>query len=175
MKPNPSAPAKRGRPKGAAVAPQALGEGASAEAKRVAAAILEVLAGTRTPMAAAQALGIALPRYYVLEVRALHAMLVACEPRCLGPGPTPASALASLQRECDQLRRECARQQALVRAAQRTIGLAPPAPAARPAPGNAKKRRSRRPTARALRVAARLKEEHQPPAAPAPADAPANP
>jgi hypothetical protein len=172
MKPNPSvpaaeparAPAKRGRPKGGA-APAALGEGASAEAKRVAAAVLEVLAGARAPTAAADALGVSLPRYYVLELRALHGMLVACEPRAVGRTVAAESALAALRRECDQLRRECARQQALVRAAQRAIGLPPPAPPARPAPAGGKKRRSRRPTARALRAAARLTDE-SPPAAP---------
>jgi hypothetical protein len=158
-------PAKRGRPKGAPGRPHDLGEGASTEAKRVAAVILEVLAGARTPTQAAQTLGVSLPRYYVLEVRALQGMLVACEPRSLGRGPSPESALAALRRECDQLRRECGRQQALVRAAQRTIGLAPPTPVPqRPEPG--KKRRRRRPTARALRVAARLQTSDGMPAAP---------
>jgi hypothetical protein len=158
-------PAKRGRPKGVQGQAHDLGEGASREAKRLAAAILEVLAGARTPGQAAQTLGVSLPRYYVLEVRALQGMLVACEPRSLGRGPSPESALAALKRECDQLRRECGRQQSLVRAAQRTIGLAPPTPLPqRPEPG--KKRRRRRPTARALRVAARLQTIDSKPAAP---------
>lgn len=134
-----------------------LGEGASAEAKRLAAAILEVLAGVRTPTQAAQALGMSLPRYYLLEVRALQGMLVACEPRSVGPKPSSASALAALRSECERLRRDCARQQALLRAAQRTIGLSAPAAPSKPA-ANGKKRRRRRPTARALRVAARLQE-----------------
>jgi hypothetical protein len=56
-------PAKRGRPKGTRQPHRDLGAGASAEAKRVAAAILEVLAGARTPTEAAQALGLSLPRY----------------------------------------------------------------------------------------------------------------
>lgn len=140
----------RGRPAGPG---KDLGEGASAEARKRAAAILEVLAGTRTPTAAATALGVSLPRYYLLEVQALHGMLVACEPRSGPRGPSPESALAALRRECEQLRRDCARQQALVRAAQRSIGLPPPPP--RPE-RDAKKRRRRRPTARALRAAARL-------------------
>lgn len=179
MKPTPSAataepvrtPARRGRPKGAVAAPAALGEGASAEAKRVAAAVLEVLAGARTPVAAAQALAVSLPRYYVLELRALHGMLVACEPRPIGRVVSSESALAALRRECDQLRRECARQQALVRAAQRAIGLPPPAPPTRPAPAHGKKRRSRRPTARALRAAAQLTDTAAPPPVPAAAAA----
>lgn len=158
-------PGKRGRPKGQTAPPRNLGEGASAEAKRLAAAILEVLAGARTPTEAAQALGLSLPRYYLLEDRAMQGMLVACEPRSLGRGPSPESALAALRRECDQLRRECTRQQTLVRAAQRTIGLAPPPPATRGPERNGKKRRRRRPTARALRVAARLTQDDRPPAA----------
>jgi hypothetical protein len=144
-----------------------LGEGASAEARKRATAILEVLAGTRTPTTAAEALGVSLPRYYLLEMQALQGMLVACEPRSSGRVPSAESALAALRRECEQLRRECARQQALLRAAQRTIGL--PLPASKPQ-ANGKKRRRRRPTPRALRAVARL----QPAAAgetPAPAGA----
>ena len=132
-----------------------LGAGASAEAKRLAAAILEVLAGLWTPIQAAEALGLSLPRYYLLESRVVHAIVLACEPRSSGRGASPESALVSLRRECEQLRREVGRQQTLVRAAQRAIGLAPPP--ARPE-RDGKKRRKRRPTARALKAAARLKE-----------------
>jgi hypothetical protein len=157
-------PARRGRPAGGAREQYAnLGEGASSQARRLAAAILEVLAGGRTPAQAAQALELSLPRYYVLEARALQGMLVACEPRSQGRTVSSESALAALRRECEQLRRECGRQQALVRAAQRTIGLA--APVTRAPERNGKKRRQRRPTARALKAAARLREE---PCEPAP-------
>ena len=152
-----SAPGKavkvKSRPRGPATD---WGAGASAAAKRLAAAILEVLAGTRTPAEAAQAVGVSLPRYYLLEVRALQGMLVACEPRPLGRQQTSESALAALQRDCEHWRRECTRQQALVRAAQRTIGLSPPAVTKPPATGG---KRRRRPTARALRAAARLQTE----------------
>ena len=146
---------------------QDLGAGASAIARRTAAAILEVLAGVRTPTTAAEALGVSLPRYYVLENRAVHAILLACEPRTMGRQATAESALTALRRECEQLRRDCARQQALVRAAQRTIGLTPPAPAAKPEK-NGRQRRQRRPTARALRAVQRLKTEEEalPPADP---------
>ncbi len=151
-------PARPGRGRGPGSGPyKDLGAGASAGAKRLAAAILEVLAGTRTPAQAAEALALSLPRYYLLEVRALQGMLVACEPRSLGRVPTAESALAALERECAQLRRECGRQQALVRAAQRTIGLAPPVVAKQER--NGKKVRRRRPVARALRIAARLQQE----------------
>lgn len=143
-----------------------LGEGASAQARQQAAAILEVLAGVRTPTQAAEAIGVSLPRYYVLETQAVQGILLACEPKRMGRQQTAESALASLRRECEQLRRECARQQALVRAAQRSIGLTAPAP---PKPEkDSTKRRKRRPTARALRAVARLKDEE---AAPAPTTA----
>jgi hypothetical protein len=120
----------------------------------LAAAILEVLAGVRTPGAAAEALKLSLPRYYQLEVRALHSMLAACEPRPLGRMKTSASAVAALQRECDQWRRECIRQQALVRATQRAIGLA-----AAPTKADNSKRRKRRPMVRALKAVAGLRDD----------------
>jgi len=134
------------------------GEGASTGARQLAAAILEVLAGARTPTEAAQVLAVSLPRYYQLEARALHAMLQACEPRSQGRSKTAESALAALRRECEQLRRECNRQQALVRVARRNLGLAAPEPAPVKAERNGKKRRQRRPMVRALRAAERLKQ-----------------
>ena len=150
----------KARPRQRRVGPfQDLGEGASATARQQAAAILEVLAGVRTPTQAAEALGVSLPRFYVLETRAVQGILLACEPRRLGRQATAESTLATLQRECEQLRRECTRQQALVRAAQRTIGLT--AAASRPEK-NGKHRRKRRPTARALRAVAWLKTEEAP-------------
>lgn len=138
---------------------QDLGEGASGQARQQAAAILEVLAGVRTPTQAAEALGVSLPRYYVLETRAVQGILLACEPRTIGRQATAESALAALRRECEQLRRECGRQQALARAAQRTIGLTAATP---PKPEKNGKQRRRRPTARALRAVARLKTEEEP-------------
>jgi hypothetical protein len=137
---------------------------ASVEAKRLAAAILEVLAGARGPGEAAQVLGISLCRYYQLENRAITGLLGACEPRRRGRGSSgPVNELASLRQECQRLRRDCARQQALVRAAQRTVGLNPPAVEETPAStGSGKKRRKRRPTARALKMAALLRGEPTP-------------
>ena len=49
--------------------------GPSREARRLAAAILEVLAGMRSPTEAAQALSISGPRYYTLEQRALEGLV----------------------------------------------------------------------------------------------------
>lgn len=135
----------------------------SAEAKRLAAAILEVLAGARGPSEAAEVLGISLARYYQLETRALGGLLAACEPR-RRKGHRGASDLAVLRKECERLRRECARQQALVRAAQRTVGLAPPPAPAPSASGTGRKRRKRRPKARAHKVAALLRAEEKTPA-----------
>jgi hypothetical protein len=133
----------------------ALGRDASKEAKRLAAVILEVLAGLRTPAQAAEALALSLPRYYQLEARGLRGLLEACEPRPRGRQPDRAAEAAALQRDNERLRRELTRQQSLVRLAQRSVGLAPPAVAAPKKTGKKPRRR----TARALTVAARLRQE----------------
>lgn len=99
----------------------------SEPARRQAAAILEVLAGVRRPSEAAQALSTSLPRYYQLERRALVGLLKACEPAPRGPRIDIARQLAALERENRRLQRECDRQQALVRMAERGLGLPPPA------------------------------------------------
>jgi hypothetical protein len=125
---------------------------ASREAQRRAACILEVLGGARSPTDAAKALGLAVPRYYLLESRALSGLVDACEPRPLGRVRTPQSELASAQKELERLRRECSRYAALVRVAQRTVGL--PAPTPKPAEklkGKGKGRRT--PAVRALKAA----------------------
>lgn len=129
----------------------------SREAKQRAAAILEVLAGQRTPEQAAQALSLAVQRYYQLESRALEGLVAACEPVPRGPGQRLEHEVARLEKECQRLQRELARQQALVRLAQRHVGLAAP-PTAVAAKSNGKKRR-RQPSVRALAVAQRLAAE----------------
>src|SRR6516164_4175813 len=118
-----------------------LGKDASREAQKLAAAILEVLAGVRTPGQAAEALGISLPRYFQVETRAMQALVASCEARPRGRTPSADKEPAALRRQHERLERELARQQTLVRLAQRTIGLPPPAPAAKPAPGKKKRRR----------------------------------
>jgi hypothetical protein len=131
---------------------------ASPEARKLAAAILEVLAGAQTPGEAAWTLGLSLARYYQLEMRAMAGLVAACEDRRRkGRGHGGGQELAALRRECEQLRRLCARQQALARATRRTVGLTPPAPPT-PASGTGK-RRKRRPTARALKMAALLQPD----------------
>jgi hypothetical protein len=139
---------------------------ASSPAKRQAAAILEVLAGEVRPAEAAQLLQITLPRYYLWEKRALAGLLAACEPAPRGPRSDASRQLAALERENRRLRRECDRQQALVRAAERALGLArlslakPSAKSKEESPGsNGKRRRVRRPTVRALKTSQTLRRE----------------
>jgi hypothetical protein len=133
-----------------------LGQDASKEAKRLAAVILEVLAGLRTPAQAAEALALSLPRYYQLEARGLRGLLEACEARPRGRQADEARAVAELRQQNERLQRDLARQQSLVRLAQRAVGLVPPPPA--PAKKKGKPPRRRR-VARALTVAARLRQE----------------
>jgi len=145
----------------------ALGKGADREAQRMAAAILEVLAGARTPGQAAEALGVSLPRYFQLETRAMHALVDSCQARPRGRAPSADKELAALRRQQERLQRELTRQQSLVRLAQRTIGLAPPkaepsvstAGSKSNAASTSKKRRRRRPVVRALRAAEQLQRQ----------------
>lgn len=120
------------------------------EAKRLAALILEVLAGLRTPTQAAQAVSVSLPRYYQLETRAMAGLVTACEPRSKGRRRGPLNEAAALKKENERLKQELSRQQTLVRLAQRSVGLNPPAPVKG-------KTRKRKPAARALTAAARLR------------------
>ena len=143
--------------------PSSLGRQASREAKRRAAAILEVLGGLRMPSEAAAALGISVSHYYLLERKALAGLLAACEPQPKRTrGPSVKKKLATLERELETCRRECMRQAALVRATQRAVGLpAVPSPSKKGGKAAGKsqgkktsaKHRRRRPTVRALRAA----------------------
>src|SRR5262249_58659995 len=90
--------------------------------------VLDVLAGSRTPRQAAEALGVSLPRYYQLEARALGGLLEACQPRPRGRRPDVEAELAGARKELERVKRELARSQALVRLTQRTVGVAPPSP-----------------------------------------------
>ena len=138
----------------------------SRDAQRFAAGILEVLAGVRTPTDAAAAMGISVPQYYLWERRALEGLVVACQRRNEKRIVSSHCQILALEKEIIRLRQDCARQQALVRAAQRTIGLAPP-PAPKPetkAGGKAlgKRARKRRPTVRALKAVAALRTTSSP-------------
>ena len=133
-----------------------LGKDQSREAKRLAAAILEVLGGQRTPSEAATVLGLSVTRYYQVESRALRGLLAACEAPGRGRAQNPLKEMIALRREKECLQREVLRQQALVRAVQRSVGLTPPSPL--PAKSTGKKTRKQR-VARALAVATRLHQE----------------
>jgi hypothetical protein len=164
-----SAAATRDKARNAAAQPSAarckaaggatLGQEHSKEAQRLAALILEVLAGARTPAQAAAALAVSLPRYYQLETRALRGLVEGCAARPRGPGPNADRELAALRRQQERLQRELQRQQTLVRLTQRHLGLTPP-PATPSQPAAGKKRR-RRPVVRALAAAAHLQQRSQ--------------
>ena len=146
------------KPTSQAAGSTTLGQDHSREAQRLAAVILEVLAGTRTPAQAATALSVSLPRYYQLEARALRGLVDSCEARPRGPGRSVDKELTTLRRQQQRLQQELQRQQTLLRLAQRTLGL-PAAPAPAPKPAAGKKRR--RPAVRALRAAAQLQQQSQ--------------
>jgi hypothetical protein len=134
---------------------------ATSDARRRAAAVLEVLAGVRTPAQAAETLAVSLPRYYQLEQRAIGGLVAACEPAPRGPQLSAERRVAALEREVARLTREVGRQQSLARVAQRTLGLAPPvAPRPKGQAGEkgpaGKPRRRRRPAVRALTLAKAL-------------------
>ncbi len=132
-------------------------QGGSSEANRLGVLILEVLAGGRTPLDAAKALGVRLPRYYQLETRALQGLITALEPRPKVRQPSPEGRIARLEKALAEARRDSLRQQALVRAAQRSLGIKPPAAdEAKPAGPNSPGHRKRRPAVRALKAARRV-------------------
>ncbi len=115
-----------------------------------------------------------------LGATGLEGLVRACEPRPVGKVAGERHQMVMLEKEVARLRQDCARQQALVRAAQRTIGLggAPPSaakPAGKPGVGSGapvcglrsaaskagdgvarKAKRKRRPVARALKAVAAL-------------------
>jgi hypothetical protein len=167
-------------------------QGGSSAANHLAVVILEVLAGVKTPTQAAADLGLSLPRYYQLETRALEGLVAALEPRPKGKQPLPANQIAALERELEQARRACARQQALARVAQRTLAVklaprpkakptsAPAAEGKSPPPRDRTGRRRRRPAVRALKAVQALRKNLGPAEGeaveqPAPAEAAAPP
>src|SRR5262245_66637981 len=93
------------------------------EARRVAACVLEVLSGLRSPTEGAAELGVSVARYYQLEQRALAGLLRGCEPPRRGRAAASRDDVNRLERENERLKRECQRQQALVRLARQAAGL----------------------------------------------------
>ena len=140
----------------------------SAPARQTASVVLESLCGVCSVEDASARLGVAVPRYYVLETRALQGLIEALEPRARGRQQSDESKLAALTRQTKRLEREVRRYQALHRAATRAIGLAPPTAKAAEA-RTGKERRVRR-RARAERVVGVLRETDA--ASPSTANAP---
>ena len=140
--------------------------GGSETARRAAAVILEVLSGVRGTAEACEALAVTPMRYYVLETRALQGLVGALEPRPRGKRRSAEDEMREIRREKQRLERELARTRALVRAAERTIGI--PASAGKSKIGATGKTRRRRRPERAERAIAALRR----PAA-EPADTPA--
>ena len=113
--------------------------------------VLEVLAGLRSPAQAAAELGVSVARYYQLEQRALRGLVGACEPARRGRAPAGGRETDRLRQENARLRRECQRQQALVRLARQAAGLAAPV---EPAVGSRKRKQE---AARGRQAAERLR------------------
>jgi hypothetical protein len=131
--------------------------------RRRAAAVLEVLGGAKSPGEAAEALEISLPRYYLLEARALEGLISACEPRPRGRAAAEGKTFHSLKRENDRLRQDLTRTQALARAVQRAAGM-PAGDESTATDGRV--RRRRRASARALRAARHLTADSTGPSLP---------
>jgi hypothetical protein len=142
------------------------------EAQRLAATILAVLAGVHSPLAAAAVLAVSLPRYYQLEARALTGLVAALAPRPKGQQPSLENRVKLLEKQLVAAHRQCARQEALVRLTQRTLGLAVAAPpkSTRPERDQAG-RKKRRPVVRALKASHALHMQAQAAAPIASADA----
>lgn len=126
--------------------------------RKQAAAVLEVLAGLRTPQQAADALGLSLPTYFNLETRALRGLISACAPRTPGREPSLAPQLHQARARLAQMEKELGRYRALLRSAQRSAGLA-----AAPEPDVKARGRGKRkkPAVRAMRVIQLLHRQEQ--------------
>lgn len=125
----------------------------SPKARKSAALILEALTGVRTTQSAADSMGIALARYYVLETRALQGFIMALEPRARGRQRTSEHDIRELKAEVFALQRELRRYQALHRTAQRALGVpAEPARTASSAKTTKKKAKRRRKQSRGERI-----------------------
>jgi hypothetical protein len=83
-------------------------------ARKWAATILQVLAGEWTQGEGAQSLGVSLPRYYAMEMRAMAGVVKACEPRSGKHVRLPEKEVVELKKQVVRLERECARKQALL-------------------------------------------------------------
>jgi len=116
----------------------------SRKARQIAAAVLEALSGALSTGEAAARLSISLSRYYQLEARALQGLLEAVEPRGKGPRQSAEKQKRELEARAQRLEKELRRHQALLRAAQRGIGLPPRGAKTQSGRGRGKKRRGSR-------------------------------
>ena len=153
-------PARDGRAK---MGPHAVG--GSEGARRTAAVILEVLSGVRATAEACEALAVTPMRYYVLETRALQGLVGALEPRPRGKRRSSEDELREIRREKQKLERELARSRALVRIAERTIGIPAAGAKSKIAAGGKIHRRRRRPERAARAIAALRKPSAEAPEA----------
>lgn len=124
----------------------------SRDAKRLAALVLEVLAGARTPSDAATVLGVSIGCYYNAETRAIAGLVAACEPLTATQRRSAEVELATLKKENERLQRDAARHLALARVSQRTIGVTAPSQP----PKDAKGKKRRAPRVRALKAVKEL-------------------
>ena len=130
----------------------------SAEARRLAAGILEVMSGERGPAQVSEALGISSMRYYALEERAIQGMVKALEPRPRGrKASSPEEEMLKLMKERDRLKRELDRSQALLRVVRKSVRLTE---LAKPAKGHRSK------GTRPKKLITRLKEPESVPMTP---------
>jgi hypothetical protein len=121
----------------------------TAQSRKQAACVLEVLAGLRTPEQAALALGLTLQTYYNVETRALRGLIHGCTPTPPGRTMVLLKQVRGLETRCAELAKQVGRYQALLRNAQRSVGLM--AVAQQPPGKTPKGKRKRRPVVRALR------------------------
>lgn len=149
-----AAPRRSRRPRGAGFGSLRKAK-LDSQASQVAVCILEVLAGLKKPSDSAAALGVSVPRYYALESRALEGMVEACRARPKGPPKSAEREVAKLKVEVERLERECQRSQALLRAAQRAVGLSQSKKKKEAEPRG---KRRRKPVARALKAISVLEE-----------------
>jgi hypothetical protein len=112
------------------------------------------MAGMKTPIEASASIGVSVNRYYQLETRALSAMVKALEPLPRGRRRRPEAEVERLSREKARAERDASRYQALYRASQRALGLAPQA--ATKSDSKTTGRKARRPRMRAKTVIAEL-------------------
>lgn len=136
---------------------------ASSQARRIAAVLLEVLAGVRATGSAAKELGITPMRFYQIEERAIGGLISACEPRSSGLQPERRDALelASLREQVRRQAQELNQARSVLRTTRRQLGVAsaPEPIVVRPGKrkdGKPTKAKVRRPTVRALTVVRRL-------------------